>query len=199
MATRDEALAEWERHQAQRKAQRERDANEARDREVKRALATLAKHGHQAGGEDVAALRAEHEEYRQAVVSLEEQRAELEQRLSVDHQAAELARLQGEIRQRDHRDAWREIARESGMHPKAVDAAWRNHGPKAESDEVDRKALESLCQRLKTEHGYLWPAEPTPEPAATPAARSEPTPAATNGVAGGFGHVFDRGSWRPAG
>jgi len=169
---------------------------EQRDYEVKRALAVLKKHSVAAPDDDVETLRREHEEYRQAVMSLEERRLELEERLSGDalHHENETLRQQG--RQRDWRDAWRSVATEAGMIPKAIDAAWRNHGPKAESDQPDRKALESLCLRLRTEHDYFWPQAPTPAPVGQPEAR-ESTPAIPATPANGTGprFTFANGKW----
>ncbi len=187
MATRDEAIAAWQAHQEERRAQHEQDQAEARQREIDRALKVLERHGYQAGGgEDLETLRAEHEEYRQAVVSLEE-------RLSGDHQAAELQRLQQGLRDRDARDKFFALARDAKANPRALDALWRLAEHKADSDEPDVRALQTTLERLRVEADYCFEQPASNAPAATPAARLEPTPAATNGN-GAF--VFDRGRWQ---
>ncbi len=189
------ALAAWQARQQERKAQREKWTHEAKEYEVAQALKTLAKHGLISEGEDLAGLaklREEHELFSQALIDLDDEVKEARLAVDADHQAAELARLQQGLRDRDWRDAWREIARESGMHERAIDHAWKHHGPPAETDEPDRQALGALVARLKTEHDYLWPAPAGgPEPATPPADQPAAT-IATNGVA----HVFDRGGWR---
>src|SRR5271157_4800909 len=194
------ALAAWQARQQERKEQREKWALEAKEYEVNQALKTLAKHGLISEGENLtglAKLRAEHEALKTAHQAAQDELAGARLAVAGDHQAAELARLQRGIRERDHFDAWKELATEAGMVPKAIRHAWQEaqaNGFKAESDEVDRKALGSLMDRMRETHDYFWPSEPAPTPTDQPAAReSKPaTIVATNGVA----HVFDRGAWR---
>ena len=67
-------MTKYEAEMEARRLRREEHEREQREFEVKRALRTLEKHGHQAGGEDFERVRAEHAEYQAALVELEEQR-----------------------------------------------------------------------------------------------------------------------------
>ncbi len=162
---------------------------------VAKALETLRECGVIGKDEDLsglAKLREEHELFSQALIDVDDEVKEARLAVDADHQAAELARLQQGLRDRDWRDAWREIARESGMNPKAIDHAWRHHGPPADTDEPDRQGLGALVEQLRTEHDYLWPSAPATPPADPPAAR-ETQPAA---AVGGPRFVFSGGQWR---
>ncbi len=185
---------EWTAHQAQRKAQRERDQVEARQREIDRALATLAKHGHQAG--DVEDLRAELEALK---TTHQETLADLEAANLVvdkDYQVQRLGELTQGLRDRDHFDRFRELATEAKMHPSAIKHLWKTAEFKAESDQVDHSGLNSLVARLKTEHDYAFQQPAANAPAASVDVQAS-TPVAT-ASGNGFGHVFDRGGWRPS-
>src|SRR5208337_253732 len=122
---------------------------------IAKALETLRECGVIGDDEDLETLRQEHGQFRDALISLAEERDELDARLSGDalHQENETLRQAG--RDRDWRDAWRETARAAGMHERAIDHAWKHHGPKAESDEPNRKAIQATVAKLKAEHDYL--------------------------------------------
>ncbi len=149
----------FEERQASREARR-------KERAIADALATLKEHDI-----DVDALQSELALARQA--------------LDADHQAAELAQLRADIRDRDWHDEWRSVATEAGMHSQAVDHALAQHKPAAESDKPDRKVLRAIVDELRKDHQYLWPSDPTP----APAAKSEPT----NGSGPRF--TFAHGVW----
>jgi len=113
-----------------------------------------------------------------------------------DWQVEQIGELTQGLRDRDHFDAWKELATEAGMIPKAIRHAWqevRANGFETEQDEVDRKALGALMDGLRSTHDYFWPSEPKPTPARQPADR-ESEPAAT--AASGSRFLFDRGAWR---
>ena len=120
--------------------------------------------------------------------------AALEQRLDGDHQAAELARLQQGLRDRDARDKFRELATAAKANPRALDMLWRLAEHRADTDEPDVKALQATLQRLKSEADYCFVREPEPSPAGQPSAR-ESTPASPLQVAANNGFIFDRGQW----
>jgi hypothetical protein len=179
----------------ERKARRAEHANEAREYEVKRALAVLAKHGHDVGGGDAAELRAEHEALVAAHAELQEELAAAHLVVDKDYQVERIGELTQGLRDRDHFDRFRELATAAKMQPAAIKHLWRTSGFEASQDEVDERGLANLVARLKTEAPYAWPSEPTPAPAAT--VDTPARPAAT--VASGNGaFVFDRGSWKPS-
>jgi len=175
--------------------------NKARDderthQEVAKAMAVLKKHGVLSDDEDLETLRQQHGQYEAALLELADERDRLTQDLSKDHQAAELARMRQGIRNRDHFDAWKELATEAGMNPKAIRHSWQEaqaNGFKAESDEVDRKALGALVDGMRSTHDYFWPQDPTPLPAEPTAAR-ENEPAAS-----GARFTFQNGAWKSNG
>ncbi len=184
---------EWKAHQAERRKQREQDQAEARQREIDRALKVLAKHDHQSGGGDLAALKTELEALKTAH---QETQAELEAAHLVvdqDYQVQRLGELTQGLRDRDARDKFFALARDAKANPRALDALWRLAEHKADSDEPDVRALQTTLERLRVEADYCFEQPASNAPAATPAARLEPTPAATNGN-GAF--VFDRGRWQ---
>src|SRR5271157_1703686 len=79
---------------------------------IAKALETLRECGVILPDEDLETLRTEHGQYEAALISLAEERDELDRRLSGDvlHQENEALRQQG--RDRDWRDAFRLIAKE---------------------------------------------------------------------------------------
>ncbi len=174
------------------KSAEEREA-ERKAYEVERALKVLAKWGHPAAGagDDYERIKEEHEQYQAALLELTDERDQLTEALSQDRQAGELARLQQGLRDRDWRDAWRDVARESGMIPKAIDHAFRHSGLSADQDEPDRRAIQAAVARLREDSPFFWPSQSEPAPAA-----GENTPAVTVPSGNGTGFVFDRGSWK---
>lgn len=82
--------------------------------------------------------------------------AELEKRPSADDVAAKLAEAQDKLRETNHKAAWKEAAAKAKLRPEAVDDAWGLSGYKAESDDVDPKAIEAALGKLKESKGYLF-------------------------------------------
>jgi len=97
----------------------ERRKRERAEREVERALETLQEHGHPIMG------------YEAALIELADERDRLQQDLSQDHQAAELARLRQGIRDRDARDQFFELARVAKANPRALGLLWRLRSTRA--------------------------------------------------------------------
>ena len=159
----------------ERKARRAEHANEAREYEVKRALAVLAKHGHDVGGGDAAELRAEHEALVAAHAELQEELAAAHLVVDKDYQVERIGELTQGLRERDHFDRFRELASAAGMKPAAIRNLWRTSGFEASQDEVDHNGLNSLVARLKTEHDYAFVREAdSPTTQAVDAPESKP-------------------------
>lgn len=77
--------------------------------------------------------------------------------------AAKIAELEGQIRQRDHRDAFSSVKEfESGgkkytLHPKAsIDAVWKQIGYTPEGETPDGKAVAEQFGRALEAHPYLF-------------------------------------------
>ncbi len=159
------------------------------DRLIEKGMALRTKHGIAAGGDDddVATLRVEHEQFRQALIDVDEQRLKLEERLSGDALHVENETLREQGRQRDHFDRFRELAAAAGMKPAAIKPLWRTSGFEASSDDVDHKALGKLLEGMRQEHDYAFDSGGDSPTAEQPAARQS-TPS-------GNGFVFDRGRW----
>ncbi len=189
------ALAAWQASQQERKAQREKWAHEAKEREVAQALKVLAKHGHPAPG-DVERLKQEHEALKTAHQVAQDELTAARLVVDQDWQVEQIGELKQGLRDRDWRDAWRETAREAGMHEKAIDHAWNHYGLKPETDEPDRKILQRLCADLRQEYDYFWPSAPAPTPESQPEAW-ESQPSAPAGSGRRF--VFQDGGWRSNG
>src|SRR5271157_5596509 len=109
-------MAAWQAYQEERRKQREERAAEEREYHVRAALATLAKYGHPAPG-DVEKLKAEDE-------ALQTELAGARLAVDQDWQLETIGDLVQGIRDRDHFDAFRELAAQAGMKPKAIRRMW---------------------------------------------------------------------------
>src|SRR5271157_1503487 len=152
--TDDESTA-WQAYQEERRKQREERAAKDREYHIRHSLETLAKYGYPAPG-DVDKLKVEHEAMKTAHQAAQDELAGL--RLAVDHdwQLAQIGELTQGIRDRDHFDRFRELAAKAKMHPRAIKRMWDTSGFKAESDQVDEKALGALLDGMRTEHDYAF-------------------------------------------
>jgi len=184
---------EWKAHQAERRKQREQDQAEARQREIDRALKVLAKHDHQSGGGDLAALKTELEALKTAH---QETQAELEAAHLVvdqDYQVQRLGELTQGLRDRDARDKFFALAKDAKANPRALDMLWRLAEHQADSDEPDVRALETALERLKSEAGYCFEQPAESMPAGQPDTPAGQPAAVANGDAPRF--TFANGRW----
>ncbi len=69
---------------------------------------------------------------------------------------AELDKLRGEVRTRDHRDKFNQLAKDH-IKPEALDAAWKLAGWKAESDDVNEAELGKAISALAESNPFLKP------------------------------------------
>ena len=118
-------------------------------------------------------LTSERNEYRDALTEISEERDSLKSKVAApDAQAARIAELEGTIRDRQHYDKFAELARGAKAKEAALKHLWQVSGYKAEADEIDEKALQSLVAKLKTEADYAFdPEESSTTSAAKDAAR----------------------------
>src|SRR5271157_3923531 len=116
-------MAAWQAYQEERRKQREERAAEEREYHVRAALATLAKYGHPAPG-DVEKLKAEHESLKAEHEALQTELAGARLAVDQDWQLETIGDLVQGIRDRDHFDAFRELAAQAGMKPKAIRRMW---------------------------------------------------------------------------
>ena len=74
---------------------------------------------------------------------------------------AELDRLKGEIRTRDHRDVFTRLAKDSGVtQPKALEDLWSLSGYKAETDTPDDKSITAAISTALQGRDWLKTAPP---------------------------------------
>ena len=67
----------------------------------------------------------------------------------------ELDRMKGEIRTRDHRQAFEKIAKEAKVRPEALNDLWQLAGIKPETDTVDEEGLSNLISEAVQARPYL--------------------------------------------
>lgn len=94
------------------------------------------------------AVMAERDEFAEAFQGLHGEHEELQARINSDPNDlnAEIAKLKGQIRERDHKDAFGKLAKELGIHEAAIDDAYTLSGYKPEADSPDADALRSLIE-----------------------------------------------------
>jgi hypothetical protein len=107
-----------------------------------------------------AAIKAIRDERDAANAKITEMQAQIDVILE-SGSADQVVELKGQIRQRDHRDVWRELAKEAGVKPKAVDRLFQLSGWKADADAVDRKAMAAALEGLRESDDYAF--EPVSE------------------------------------
>ncbi len=78
-----------------------------------------------------------------------------------DKQAARIAELEAERRDRLHYDKFAELAKASRAKDKAVKDLWKLSGYKADKDEPDEKALGELIESLQERADYAFEPEST--------------------------------------
>src|SRR5208283_3415266 len=74
--------------------------------------------------------------------------------------SSRIAELEASIRDRSHFDKFAELAKGAKAKDAALKHLWQVSGYKAEADDIDEKALQSLVTDLKKSAGYAFDAEP---------------------------------------
>lgn len=83
---------------------------------------------------------------------------------------AEVDRLKGELRTRDHRAKFGDLAREAKVRPDALGDLWDLSGYRAEADEIDEDAMRAAITKAVETRPYLLDGEAVkPAPKAGPA------------------------------
>ena len=107
-------------------------------------------------------LTSERDEYRDALTEVAAERDTLRSEVSdPDAQAARIAELEGTIRDREHYDKFAALAKEAKCKDAALKHLWQVSGYKAETDEIDEKALSKLVMDLKASADYAFDPEPS--------------------------------------
>jgi len=107
-------------------------------------------------------LTSERDEYRDAVNDLAAERDSLKSQISSpDAQAARISELETSIRDRNHFDKFAELAKGAKAKDAALKHLWQVSGYKAEADEIDDKALQTLVAKLKQDVDYAFDPEPS--------------------------------------
>ena len=120
-------------------------------------------------------LTSERDEYRDALTEIAAERDGLKAAATApDQQAARIAELEASIRDRNHFDKFTQLAKGAKAKEAALRHLWQVSGYKAEADEIDEKALQSLVAKLKAEADYAFDPE---DNATTTAAREAARPA----------------------
>jgi hypothetical protein len=102
-------------------------------------------------------LTSERDEYRDALTEVSGERDSLRTQVSnPDEIARENAQLKQQIRDRAHFDRFSELAKAGKAKEAALKHLWQVSGYKAEADQPDEKALQSLVAKLKTEADYAF-------------------------------------------
>jgi hypothetical protein len=89
-------------------------------------------------------------------------------REDVEPARAEVQRLRGELKERDHRAAWERIMAERGVPPDARDLVYRNSGYRAEADAPDDAAITARLDAMAAEPGVSRLLAEAPPPAPPP-------------------------------
>ena len=107
-------------------------------------------------------LTSQRDEYRDALETITGERDTLKSQISSpDAQAARISELEASIRDRSHFDKFAELAKGAKAKEAALKHLWQVSGYKAEADDIDEKALQSLVAKLKSEADYAFDPEPT--------------------------------------
>jgi flagellar biosynthesis chaperone FliJ len=119
-------------------------------------------------------LTSERDEYRDALTGVSEERDTLRTQIAEPSDLqARIHELEGSIRERSHYDKFAELAKSGKAKDAALKHLWQVSGYKAETDEIDEKALQGVVSRLRKEADYAFDAE---TPGTTTAAREAARP-----------------------
>ena len=103
-------------------------------------------------------LTSERDEYRTALTDVASERDALK---TAPDAATRIAELEGTIRDRTHFDRFAELAKGAKAKDAALKHLWQVSGYKAEADDIDDHALQSLVAKLKSEADYAFDPEPS--------------------------------------
>ncbi len=98
-------------------------------------------------------LTSERDEYRDALTEVASERDSLK---TAPDASTRIAELEARERDRNHYDKFAELAKGAKAKDAALRHLWKVSGYKAESDEIDDHALQSLVAKLKTEADYAF-------------------------------------------
>lgn len=103
-------------------------------------------------------LTSERDEYRTALTDVAAERDALK---TAPDAATRIAELEASIRDRTHFDRFAELAKGAKAKDAALKHLWQVSGYKAEADDIDDHALQSLVAKLKSEADYAFDPEPS--------------------------------------
>lgn len=128
----------------------------------------------QAEREKYAALEAQLEQITQERDEFAEafQAADEQLNIQPDELRAEVERLQGELRTRDHRAVFEKVAAEARVRPDAIDDLYRISGYTPDSDTPDPNHIKSIIEDQVSRRAYLLAQEQTA--AVPPQVRGKP-------------------------
>ena len=106
----------------------------------------------------ISTLTSERDEYRDALTEVAAERDSLK---TAPDAATRIAELEGTIRDRSHFDRFAELAKGAKAKDAALKHLWQVSGYKAEADDIDEKALQTLVAKLKSEADYAFDPEPS--------------------------------------
>ena len=106
----------------------------------------------------ISTLTSERDEYRTALTDVAAERDALK---TAPDAATRIAELEASIRDRTHFDKFAELAKGAKAKEAALKHLWQVSGYKAEADDIDEKALQSLVAKLKSEADYAFDPEPS--------------------------------------
>lgn len=75
----------------------------------------------------------------------------------------ELEKVKGELRTRDHKAKFADVAKELGSSPEAVDALWKLSDYKADADQIDEEGLKTLIEGTLAANPFLKATQPEQE------------------------------------
>jgi hypothetical protein len=106
----------------------------------------------------ISTLTSERDEYRDALTDVASERDSLK---TAPEASARIAELEASIRDRTHFDKFAELAKGARAKDAALKHLWQVSGYKAEADEIDDHALQSLVAKLKQDADYAFDPEPS--------------------------------------
>jgi hypothetical protein len=106
----------------------------------------------------VLTLTSERDEFRDALTEVAAERDTLK---TAPDASARIAELEGTIRDRTHFDKFAELAKGAKAKDAALKHLWQVSGYKAEADDIDERALQTLVAKLKQDADYAFDPEPS--------------------------------------
>lgn len=121
-------------------------------------------------------LAKELEQLRTEHASVATERDSLKQKLTAapSELQAQLEKLQGEVRTRNHKEAFAAVATELKVRPDALEDLWSLSGYKAETDTVDVEQIKGLVSTAVTARPYLIQSATETVATAPPAPKAGP-------------------------